>query len=231
MVPFGNAYYVTNESICGGAENVSSYVWAYTKKQRVWWTGYTKSVRNCWDAKCGRGTSQPEACYQDGPYCQHGEAECVVNALQACAKNVTKSYVDYVPFAACMHDKYDVVREAVPDVHDWRHESEIPAITAAVTKCSDSTGLDADDILECYWERRGKVHLQQAKATPVHPSVPYVTIVNKTGVETVVNLPDDMSEDPTFLLRLVCSAWQFNGGSNSVTACSSLEDASKEMLV
>lgn len=214
MVPFGNAYYVTDKTLlCGGGENISSYVWATSDTLK--WDGYTASVRQCYDLKCGANSTHPEECYQDGPYCQHGKAECIVNAIMACSKRVAgHRWIEYMPFVVCMETAYTNISTAVSNPHDWCQDN-VTAIDHAINACAVEADLDAEGILTCYWEEAAEVQAEMARATPVHTGVPWVTIENKSGIPLVSD-----ADNASSLLRALCDAWQYNGGSN-MAACAS----------
>jgi len=225
---FGNAYYITDDDLCGGAQNLSDYVWATSASDP--WTGYTPAVRQCYETKCGAASGKAEECYEDGPYCQHGKAECVVNTILSCSQATTNNdFSKYVPFSVCMESAYRNISNSVANVHKWCDADDRGAINFTVTNCSESTGLNADDILKCYWEEYSKEQAKNARETPVHPSVPYVTITNKSGVAHVLKVPDNVDQDPGLLLRAVCAAWSYNGGA-AMDACRS-QDIAKAVAV
>lgn len=215
MWPFGNAYYVTAESICGGEDNVTSYPWAVN--DTVHWSGYTLSVRECFDTKCGaKGTENDTACFADGPYCQHGKAECVVNTIQACSKKDEDDWSDYLPFVVCIEENYQSIADSVKS----GLEANDTAINATVKACIPaSNGLDAEEVLACYKTQYAEVNKESAKNTPFHLGVPYVRITNKSGESFQLAIPDTITED--FLLNAVCDAWKYNGGESN-EACTKI---------
>jgi len=54
-----------------------------------------------------------------------------------------------------------------------------------------------------------------------------VTLVNKTGEAFEVEVPNNISADPDFLVQAICKAWEFNGGGKDTGAC---EDARRSAL-
>jgi len=84
LVPFGNAYFVTDK--CGGAGE------------------YVLAARQCYNAECGAAaTNIPNDCFSGTLVCQHGPSECIANRFFACAKQVSSlDALKYMPLVTCM---------------------------------------------------------------------------------------------------------------------------------
>jgi len=156
--PWGNAYYNTSE--CGTPS-------------------YDKSVGMfCWLKRCG-GASRDADCFTGKVLCQHGEVECRVNKIEACALHLNVDDVkSTTEFVYCMEAKEGIEYKA----------------------CADSAGLDADEIKKCLESEDGdKANVIMAMATavlqPPHLGTPWV-IVNGTQL----NNPDD-------LLKTICDVY------------------------
>lgn len=204
MIPFGNAYYLTPDSICGGKSNVTGYKWDV-------FPGYDPDVRKCFNEKCGRGGEDATECYQDGPYCQHGGAECEVNLIQACAKGQFSSWVQYVRFVMCLEEQYDTIK------------ANGTQVDSVIEGCAKPFSMDTAAVKQCIQDTAGSaaMFVELAKATPSHPFTPTVHVTNKSGVPLFVDVPRKPKEGyGDFLLKAVCAAWTYNGGAN-VSACSS----------
>jgi len=156
--PWGNAYYNTSE--CGTPE-------------------YDKMVgMKCWLSHCG-GKTRDADCFMGKVMCQHGELECLVNKIEACAIHLYDDDVKgTTEFVYCMENK------------------EGPEYKA----CAQSAGLDADAIGACVKSDEGdKANAAMAMATailqPAHLGTPWV-IVNGTTLD-----------DPSTLLEAICEAY------------------------
>lgn len=66
-----------------------------------------------------------------GLVCQHGEAECRLNRVFACAIDQAKHQEDWFPFIACVEGKYG------PEIED------------SVEGCAEEAGLAYNDIKDC----------------------------------------------------------------------------------
>ncbi len=87
------------------------------------------------------GPSDPEVLWQvlvpkahnglQGLVCQHGEAECRLNRIFACAIDQARHQETWFPFIACVEGKYG------PNIED------------SVESCSDAAGLDYPDLRDC----------------------------------------------------------------------------------
>jgi len=206
---FGNAYYITNKSVCGG--NATTYSW----KDFAW---YNEADRKCFNTKCGN-ESAPSGCFPvgapvngslGGPVCQHGAAECAVNLLQMCGKSVISDWTKYTPFAVCLESKYATIESSVTSGLD----PNMSVINLTVEECANQTHfgrdkvtLGSDAVIECFTNSttNSALQIEAAKATPPHPDVPFVQVTNKTGSFVL-----DLSN--TTLLQAICAAWQYNGG-------------------
>ncbi|KAG6415388.1 hypothetical protein SASPL_122799 [Salvia splendens] len=95
--------------------------------------------------------------------CQHGEYECILNTVEACAIDAWPKVKDHFPFIYCVeslvyHDNYTY----------W-------------ATCFEKLGLDATPVMDCYNSDRGKkIILQYAAKTnalePPHTYVPWVVV-------------------------------------------------------
>jgi len=224
MWPFGNAYYMTEDYLCGGMYSNESYVW-YNKSG---WRDYSKSIRLCFNQNCGKdehASNQPR-CYVDGPYCQHGKAECEVNTLQACAVKGAmalneSSYLEYVPFMACMEDEYATIAGSVKKGLTPNYA----VINQTVKWCAKAGTRLAEEILMCYYTDHKNIDVKMAQNTPPHDGVPLIRITNMTGVPVTLNLTDSSEMKESTLLTAVCNAWEYNGGNRSAAGCPPLESS------
>lgn len=226
MWQFGNAYYITDEAICGGNASKESYLQNSNWYWPANWPGYSSERGECFLDKCGwcsgftidKQCKDSANCYKDGPYCQHGKWECVVSTLQACAKKTAldhshSTYMDYVPFVICLQAQFDEI--ASSPVQDANQ-----TIARSVRQCADS-GL-ATKVLRCYGTDMAalqQIHMAQhtyySKALGLDQSFPILEIASEMKwdgyfLSTYDLLPYD------FLLSKVCDAWESNGGSRSV---------------
>merc|ERR1712224_904631 len=152
---------------------------------------------------CGKNGDDSADCHTDGPYCQHGKVECMVNEVQACSKHITHGWTEYLPFVVCMEEAFDDIK------------SNKTSIDNATKACGKSTYVDADEVLKCYNGDTGaSLQIANAKLTIAHPGVPWVTLTNKSGTPMVLDVPNPPVPDD-FLLRYICDAWVFNGGTRS----------------
>lgn len=219
-MPFGNAWFPTPDSVCGSI-NETGYPWSGG------WEGYSSDKRTCFEQKCGADAQDPpDDCYQSKqaptPFCQHGELECLVNAIGACAKHITDGdWTRYGPVVTCLEDYYEKLSAKRDDA----------AIQAAVQACTSKWTLpDKDKLMGCYQDdmQSGEQLQAAAKETPVHPGVPYVRLKNKDGNWEELSF-GDVGDD--VLLKKICAAWKYNNGAASATACAGLGGASEAFLM
>lgn len=197
MLAFGNAYYITDKSLCGG--NSTSYDWNSFSE-------YDATVRKCFNTKCGKEDAPPD-CFKGGLFCQHGAAECAVNLLQMCGKFVQKDWTKYVPFAACMETQYATIASSV----NVGTDPNMAVINLTVSECAKT--LDAEAVLDCFNHDALSIQMATAKATPPHPGTPFVQVTNKSGTFAL----------KTNLLHAVCAAWEYNGGTlKTAKGCASI---------
>mmetsp|Transcript_63908 Transcript_63908/g.111349 ORF Transcript_63908/g.111349 Transcript_63908/m.111349 type:complete len:316 (-) Transcript_63908:38-985(-) len=215
MYSFGNAYYETEKDICG-TPDIKDYSWG------PWPNGYNDSYRDCWDKQCGRGSTEPLApgagCFVSGPYCQNGASGCTVNLLQMCAKRYQPSFLEYVPFALCMETNYRSILGSVKS----GTTPNMSFLTSVVKQCVKDTQLDASQVLDCFdTDVYHTVMKDTAMQTVDHTQTPWVLITNKTGAPMVFT--GDFT-DNDFLLKVVCKAWEFNGGDMALVKDCSTEN-------
>lgn len=197
-MPFGNAAYSTPDDVCG-MFNTTGYAWSE-------FPGYDPDMRQCWEKKCGLDAkAAASSCYSGKAYCQHGGAECAVNAIGACAKHVTKAdWTQYGMVVSCLEDYYDKIGEAEDD----------GVINSSIEKCTKGWLPNLRQaLLGCYHSQAEEQLKAVAKKTPVHPGVPFVRVKNKSGAWMEFELGSD-----SLLLETICANWKYNGGS-SAKAC------------
>lgn len=223
-IAFGNAYYVTEESVCGGNATNKTYTWDE-------YSQYNASVRECFNKKCGN-ESAPSDCFTPGsvggPVCQHGAAECAVNLLQMCGKKVEPDYRKYAPFGICLESKYETISSSVKKGLD----PNMTVVHQTVLDCANETHfgptidkLDVEPVIDCFTNTSisSAIQINAAKATPTHPGTPFVQVTNKTG--TFVLDLSNSSTDDDILLKAVCEAYKYNGGAlTAVKGCTSEEN-------
>lgn len=143
---------------------------------------YDTNARQCFNRKCGRDAVQrPADCFSGDLICQHGPSECVGNRFLNCAEQTSGD--KFLPYVFCFEAQMNATRTA-----DW--------VQDLAASCAKSVGVDYDAILRCYGGEQGSdLVLKAAKATPWHPSVPYV-LVNGQQLE-----------DTDQLLQAVCGAY------------------------
>ncbi|KAK9917853.1 hypothetical protein WJX75_008965 [Coccomyxa subellipsoidea] len=111
----------------------------------------------------------------EGLVCQHGEAECRLNRVFACAIDQAKHQEDWFPFIACVEGQYG------------------PSIEDSVASCADAAGLDYGDITDCATGEQGdELERTAAEATdalvPKHLYVPWVTVNGIPLLDDYANL-------------------------------------------
>lgn len=207
-ISFGNAYYITNKSLCGG--DSTGYSWNE-------FPSYDASVRKCFNEKCGNSKATAD-CFpvDEGPVCQHGAAECAVNLLQMCSQHLEKSWKKSAPFNICIESKYETISSSVTT----GTEPNMTAINLTVEECVKQThfGHAAEEVVKCFTDNNKpatNIMILAAAATPPHPGTPFVQVTNKTGAFVL-----DLSN--TTLLKAVCAAYEYNGGAlKAVKGCES----------
>lgn len=197
MVPFGQAYYDTPDTLCGAGDD-SSYVWG------AFWDGYNLSQRECFDNKCGAEAPVPRdaSCFTGRLHCQHGGAECAVNAIQACSLNLAGfEWRRYLPFVVCMEDSYSNIQAA----------ENYTVINETVKACAQTVTFTTDEVLQCFYTKKSYWLEEMAKRTIPHLTVPYVRVMNNTGEWFRLEIPEEGVVN-NVLVQAVCDAWVFNGG-------------------
>jgi len=197
MVPFGQGYYDTPDSVCGAGDD-SSYVWG------AFWRGYNLKQRECFDVKCGVDAPDPRpaSCFTGTPHCQHGGAECAVNAIQACSLNLAGfEWRRYLPFVVCMEDSYSNIQAA----------ENYTVINETVKACAQTVDFGAEEVLQCFYTKKDYWLEEMAKRTIPHKTVPYVRLKNNTGEWFRLKISEKGVADD-ILVQAVCDAWVFNGG-------------------
>merc|ERR1711957_1001060 len=87
----------------------------------------------------------------------------------------------------------------------------LTALTEVVTGCANGTKVEPKKVMDCFdTDVFHNVMKDTAKQTVHHTQTPWVMITNVTGIPMIFT--GDI-KDSNFLLRKVCDAWQFNGGS------------------
>ena len=163
FIPWGNAYYNTSE--CGTS--------SFDKTNGMY----------CWIKRCGKGTAlTPDAdCFVGKKMCQHGEAECEADTLEACAVELYPDFKQYMPFVYCFEGK--------------GHSASTRA-----EGCAQETGLDYAQLKACAQGSQGaQLDAANAKATADFGS-------SRLGTPWLV-VNGRALEDPDTLLKSVCSAY------------------------
>ncbi|KAH1039981.1 hypothetical protein J1N35_041724 [Gossypium stocksii] len=106
--------------------------------------------------------------------CQHGEDECYLNTIHACAINIWPDPRKHFNFIYCIEN------QGLP-IKDNQHSDVMEAVWKA---CSARSGMDQKLIKDCYDSGYGrKLLLQYATETdhlyPKHLYVPWVTVNNQ----------------------------------------------------
>ncbi|XVE76610.1 hypothetical protein DITRI_Ditri12bG0187000 [Diplodiscus trichospermus] len=106
--------------------------------------------------------------------CQHGEDECYLNTIHACAINIWPDLRKHFNFIYCIENQGLHVKEG-------QHSDNAAAVWKA---CSARLGMDQKLIQNCYDSGHGrKLLLQYAAETndlhPKHLYVPWVTVNNR----------------------------------------------------
>ncbi|KAG8387664.1 hypothetical protein BUALT_Bualt02G0044900 [Buddleja alternifolia] len=125
--------------------------------------------------------------------CQHGEYECILNTVEACAIDAWPDVNVYFPFVYCV--------EKLIYQHNYTYWET----------CFEKVGLDPSPVLDCYNGERGKeLELGYAAVTnalqPPHRYVPWVTVDGQP-------LYDDYRD----FVSYICKAYK---GTATPSACS-----------
>lgn len=224
MIPFGQGMWNTEKC---GEMNTSSYVWG------KFWEGYDANARLCFNTVCGAEHAsfygpRPAECFDPskGPYCQHGGAECAVNAIQACARKLSKnSYTEFAPFAVCFEENYAAINEPAGATDkstfaENRSFAEV-AINATMEECVKGTSFSSEDLLTCFYENEVEMLQEMAAATVPHITVPFVRITQCNGSFNILVIPDDPVQPKNLLIDAVCDA--ACEGSNAANKCQQLQ--------
>eukprot|EP00747_Dinoflagellata_sp_TGD_P194424 gnl/TRDRNA2_/TRDRNA2_61800_c0_seq1.p1 gnl/TRDRNA2_/TRDRNA2_61800_c0~~gnl/TRDRNA2_/TRDRNA2_61800_c0_seq1.p1 ORF type:complete len:145 (-),score=19.41 gnl/TRDRNA2_/TRDRNA2_61800_c0_seq1:19-453(-) len=142
----------------------------------------------------------------------------MVNQVMACSKHITHGWSEYVPFVVCMEEAFEEISSNKTSIED------------ATKSCGKSTYVDADEVLKCYNGDMGAtLQMDNAKLSIAHPGVPWVTLTNKSGSPMVLEVPPSPVPN-NVLIRYICDAWVFNGGTkNAISACAS-DDSVTEVV-
>lgn len=211
MVPWGQGTFITES--CGPfvAGQTDSYVWG------AFWDGYNATARQCYDNLCGADVNGERAadCFTGTPYCQHGGAECAVNAIQACARLASKDddgkedYTHYAPFAVCFEENYgDIQHPAGANANSTFAENRSfaePVINTTAVTCASGTEIDPQTVLDCFYSSEKEQLTQMAQATIPHEFVPYVRVMECNKTWTLLDLGDGTPPN-NILIDAVCQA-------------------------
>merc|ERR1719329_1672944 len=159
MVPWGQGFYITDN--CGPTRDPSvPYTWGH------FFQNYDASHRMCFDIMCGAEAesfygTRPDDCFTSGPntgpFCQHGGAECAVNSVQACAKQLSNNdFSKYGPFVVCLEENYEYIRvPPTSDASTTYAENRVlaePVINSTVKDClRNQTQINAEEVLSCFY--------------------------------------------------------------------------------
>ena len=164
--------------LCAAPGDDSSYVWG------AFWDGYNLSQRECFDNKCGAEAPVPRdaSCFTGRLHCQHGGAECAVNAIQACSLNLAGfEWRRYLPFVVCMEDSYSNIQAA----------ENYTVINETVKACAQTVTFTTDEVLQCFYTKKSYWLEEMAKRTIPHLTVPYVRVKNNTGEWFRLEIPEE----------------------------------------
>jgi len=190
--PFGNAYYLSTQ--CGGVRAPAGCDGSTACL-------YNSTTRECWDDACGREHAEaPAWCLDAEPNCQHGDAECVANQVQACAKEAACDPKAVFSLAACMFGEY-----LKPQGYRmWPGNATESSVLAVARECARTANAPWERIDGCLQspERRRSAIRAAARNTPVHEGVPWLMV---DGV------PVEYDDEPTIadLADTVCAAASF----------------------
>lgn len=208
MVPWGQA--IWNTPTCGVLDT-SSYVWG------SFWDGYNANTKICYDVVCGAdagqfyGPRKPE-CFNKtmGPLCQHGGAECAVNAIQACSKKLSNNdWTQYGPFAVCFEEHYAAIQipkgASASSTYSQNRTLAEPAINATVSDCINGTNFKLEELLSCFYNTEVEMLAEMAQSTVPHVTVPFVRIKQCNGSWNILELGDGVPPSD-LLINSVCAA-------------------------
>lgn len=229
--PFGQAMFNTPQC---GVMNTTSYVWG------DFWVGYNANARICYNVACGADHDadygkRPASCFDKtmGPYCQHGGAECAVNALQACVRKLANDdWTIYAPVAVCFEEQYASIQvpagaNASKTFAENKTLAEVP-INSTTKTCVKDTQLDPEDVLACYRDSEFETLAEMAAATVPHVVIPFVRIMQCDGQWQVLELGDG-TPPSNILLDAMCKAACPSSSADS--ACKKLPPSAFEVNV
>lgn len=228
-VPFGQGMWNTPASICGSFNMSVTYTWG------KFWQGYDAGKRQCFNQKCGYPASEeadfPGDCYkaENGPYCQHGGAECAVNAIQECAK-ANNDWVASTKFSVCMEENYEKIQHpnGLNDTTATFEELKGNAtqiITSTIANCSARANINPSPIQACFAHNETQMLVQASKRTIDHTVVPVVRVSTNGKDWTSLEPPGEGAPpEPlfkNFLINAVCSQFASTNGLplNQTKAC------------
>lgn len=203
-VPFGQATWIVQDC---GLLDTKTYVWGR------FWEGYDPNVRLCFNTMCGKDHDQfygprNAECFNKsmGPYCQHGGAECLANAVVACSKKHSNNdWTQYAPFTVCLEEQYTAIQipkgSSASSTYAQNRSLAEPAMNATVQTCVKGTNLKADDLLTCLYSSEIEMLESMAKETVPHIGVPFVRITQCNGSLTIAN-----SAPSSDLVKAICDA-------------------------
>ncbi|XP_019178638.1 PREDICTED: gamma-interferon-inducible lysosomal thiol reductase-like [Ipomoea nil] len=127
--------------------------------------------------------------------CQHGEYECLLNTVEACAIDAWPDLSEHFPFIYCVENL----------VYEGKY--------TAWETCFANLGMDPTPVTDCSASGRGKeLELQYAAVTnalePPHTYVPWVVVDGQPLYEDYMNF-----------ISYICKAYK---GSTKIPACSEL---------
>lgn len=232
MVPWGQGTFITESCGPSSSDLNASYMWG------VFWDGYSAPDRECFNIMCGADHAAlygPRAsdCFTGDHYCQHGGAECAVNAIQSCSKKVSsENYTKYGPFAVCFEENYESIR--VPDgatassTFEENRTLALPAINATASQCATGTGIDAEEVLTCFYTSEREQLVQMASITVPHITIPFVRIMQCNQTWSVLTLGEE-GQAPNVLVDAVCEA--ACPGTHAASSCSARTPAISDVTV
>lgn len=173
FVPWGNAYFNTKACHTSGYDKENGMV--------------------CWVKECG-GSSPPADCFNETAspiLCQHGDAECDADMLEACAFDVSGDRVGAaIEFLVC----YEGVHGSSP---------------SSAPSCARAAGLDFDRVQDCVSGSRGaELEVANAQKTAALGTA-------KLGTPWVY-VDGQHLDDPTTLKSVVCAKVSLPGCSSLI---------------
>jgi len=209
MIPFGQGMW--NTGTCGTMDT-SSYVWG------AFWEGYDANARLCYNVACGADHGQfygdrPADCFNrsTGPYCQHGGAECAVNAIQACAKKASKhDWTVYGPLVVCFEENYASIQHPAGahanSTFDENRTLAQSAIKHVMAECTGNSHIKAEEVLSCFHDSEVDVLAEMAAATVPHVTIPFVRIKQCDNSWKVLEIGDEDPMPSDLLVKAVCAS-------------------------